>query len=136
VTKPVGGWQRGLWRWTRIVLAVIGALFLAGAGLEVGEWAALHTYGQRRLDRLYRIATGLQRGMARDQVLMIIDAEKSSEFSQHHFPNGDITLWVHYGLVDSCSLSIGFEQGRLVETHLIGEDSPTDFCPSAPSNIK
>ena len=135
VTNSVEGPQKRLWGHARIILAVVGALFLAGAGLEVGEWVALHTYGQRRLDRLYRIARRLHPGMPRERALSLIAAESGPELSQHHFPNRDITLWVHYGLVDSCSLSVAFEQDKVVSTHIIGEDSPTDFCPSAPPNV-
>jgi hypothetical protein len=133
--NSVEGPQRRLWRRAQIILAVLGAVFLASAGLEIGEWVVLHTYGQPRLDRLYRIATGLQRGMPRERALTLIAAESGPELSQHHFPNGDVTLWVHYGLVDSCSLAVAFEHDKVVSTHMIGEDSPTDFCPSAPPNI-
>jgi len=131
----VEGPQRRLWRHVRSILAVIGALFLAGAGLEIGEWVTLHTHGQRRLDRLYRIAKGLQRDMPRDRALALIAAESDPALSQHHFPNGDITMWVHYGIVNSCSLSVTFDEGKVVATRIVGEDSPTDFCPSAPPNI-
>jgi hypothetical protein len=74
--------------------------------------------------------------MPRDEVLRIIQRHAAPYVSRHDFPDGNVTLWVHYGLADSCSTAIGFKNGALDQTWTIGEDSPTDYCPGAPADVR
>ncbi len=90
---------------------------------------------QPRLDALYSVMRGLRVGMPRTEVLAAIKSNRSSMDLEQVAENGDITLWVHYGAIDSCGLTIGFNEGRLAGARLRGEDGPHERCPSAPLDL-
>ena len=89
-----------------------------------------------RLRPLYAIAGSLRPGMTRHEVLSLIGQHRTPDLQSHFSPGGSITLWVHYGIVDSCSTTIGFSEGRLTTARTAGEDGRHDLCPRAPPNIR
>ena len=88
-------------RLVRGALAVLGGLMLLGAGLELVDWASFRLL-RYRLVPLYAIARELKKGMPREEVLRIIERHAAPYVSRHDFPDGNVTLWVHYGLVEGC----------------------------------
>jgi hypothetical protein len=74
--------------------------------------------------------------MPHADVLHLIAEHRSPHLSDRVFPDGDITIWTHYSLMDVCYTTLHFSQGALVSTRTSGEDAPTDDCPSAPADIR
>ncbi len=105
--------------------------FIAFQALDVAA-VKLH---QPRLDALYSMMRELRVGMPRTEVLGVVKRHSTPDVNTHLFENGDITLWVHYGVVDSCSLTIGFKAGALEIARTVGEDGSWDKCPSAPPDL-
>jgi len=119
-----------------------GAGWVLG-GVVLGSFIALQVLdlvlvkvNQPRLDALYAMRRELRLGMPRAEVLNVLKRYTTPDVDQHVFENGDITLWVHYGAVDSCSLAIGFKAGALEIARTVGEDGPQDKCPSAPPDLR
>lgn len=127
--------QSKLVRLLRGGLAILGGCFVLGAGIELANRGAYRML-RHRLAPLYAITQGVRKGMPRDQVMRVIQEHEVPYLSMHVFPDGNVTIWVHYALVDTCSTAIGFKNGALDSTWTIGEDSPTDYCPQAPADIR
>ena len=122
-------------RTVRGVLAALGAVILFGLAFQAANWIGFQFLGPR-LKPLYAVAAAVRKGMARDEVLSIIAKHGSKTLSQHVFDNGDVTLWTAYTFTDTCSTSLHFEGGVLRSTWTIGENSPTDYCPGAPADVR
>ena len=122
-------------RVVRAILVILGVVILVGIGLQAVNWVSYRLL-RGRLEPLYAIAGGVRKGMPRDQVLRLISENESPHLSRHDFPNGDMTLWVVYSMMDVCSTAMHFADGRLESTWTIGEDSPTDYCPGAPPDVR
>ena len=112
-------------RW--LLIAVVGVL-----GVDV----VAVKYDKPKLDALYAVLRELRLGMSRSEVLDVVKRHANSDLERHDFENGDITLWVHYGLKDSCSLAIGFKAGSLERARTLGEDGGHDKCPSSPPDLR
>jgi hypothetical protein len=124
-----------VFRLIRGVLAIIGGVFVLGAGMALANWGGYRLL-RYRLQPLYAIASEVRKGMPREQVLRIIQAHDAPYLEKHVFPDGSVTVWVQYALTDMCSTAIGFHDSVLESTRTIGEDSPTDYCPEAPADIR
>ena len=116
-------------------LAVIGAMFLLGGVVHGANWLAFRLL-KHRLDTLYSVARELRKGMPRDEVLKVIASHNESYLHINRNDQDAINLWVQYALADSCETAISFKDGKLVGTWTIGEDSPTDYCPGAPPDVR
>jgi hypothetical protein len=116
-------------------LAVVGAMFLLGGVVHGANWLGYRLL-RHRLDTLYSVGRELRKGMPRDDVLNIIASRNEPYLHMNRHDEEAINLWVQYALVDACEMAIGFKDGRLVSTWIIGEDSPTDYCPGAPPDIR
>ena len=119
----------------RRVLRLTGLLvvaFVVSQGIDL----LVVAYNQPKLDALYSVMRELRVGMPHGEVVAAMNRHATPAMEQHDFPNGDITVWVHYGLVDSCSLTIGFKDSVLVLARTVGEDGGNDKCPSAPPDLR
>ena len=90
---------------------------------------------QPRLDALYSMMRELRIGMPRADVLAVVKRHSTPDVQEYVSEDGDITLWVHYGVMDSCSLTIGFKGGVLEAARTLGEDGSWDKCPSSPPDL-
>jgi hypothetical protein len=113
---------------------VLGGLLVLGATIGLANWSA-YRFLRHRLEPLYSVAREVHRGMAREQVLQVIQRHDARYVSKAFLPEGNITLSVRYGLAAFCSTAIGFRNGVLESTRTIGKDGPTDYCPDAPADI-
>jgi hypothetical protein len=123
---------RILWR---TALASLGVIFLLSGLLGAANAVAYQVRGYR-LEPLYGMARDLKKGMPRDEALELIARHWQPYLTRHDFPNGDITVWVDYSLLDICSTSIAFADGTVALTTTMGEDHPLDRCPGAPPNVR
>lgn len=112
------------------------------AGLTLGGFLAFQALdfatveiNRPKLDALYSMMRELRIGMPRTEVLSVVKRHTTPDVEQSVAENGDITLWVHYGVIDTCSLTIGFKAGVLEGARTLGEDGSWDKCPSAPPDL-
>jgi hypothetical protein len=123
---------RGL---ARGVLALLGAIILVGVGLQGVNWLSVLVL-KGRLEAQYTIVRQLHKGMLHEDVLRLIAEHSSPHLSERAFPDGGITIWTQYSLMDACYTTLQFNRGALVSTRTSGEDAPTDYCPGAPADIR
>ena len=118
------------------MLGVVGAVIFALGGAVVAcRGREQHPPPSPGLEAVYSAMRELRVGMPRGQVVEALARHSRPEIQQRVLQSGDITLWVHYGNIDSCSLTIGFKEGRLLAASAHGEDGPQDKCPSAPPDL-
>ena len=87
------------------------------------------------LDALLAVARGLQPGMTRAQVLALAGAHESPGLRRRADGEAALVLYAPYGLSSTCSLEIGFRDGRLAAARTRGEDGPRRSCPGAPPDL-
>ena len=122
-------------RLIRASLAVLGAVILAGGAFEVVNWISVQML-KHRLEPHYAITRELRKGMRREEVQELTAKHRAADLSIREWPEGDIAIWVQYSLRDTCYTTLQFRGGALVSTRTSGEDSPDDYCPEAPADIR
>ena len=115
--------------WVLVGLTLGGVIAFQGLDLVTVK------LNQPRLDALYSMIRELRIGMPRADVLAVVKRHSTPDVKEYLSVDGDITLWVHYGVMDSCSLTIGFKAGVLERARTLGEDGSWDKCPSAPPDL-
>ena len=117
------------------MLAVLGAVILAGASIQGVNWVSLRML-KGRLEPQYAVVQELRQGMSHDDVDRLVARHRSRHLSQQAFADGGVTIWTQYSLMDVCYTTLEFRQGTLVSSRTSGEDTPQDRCPGAPPDLR
>jgi hypothetical protein len=123
------------WSFPRGGAWVLAGLAIGGLAIYQGVDTVAVEYNKPKLEALYSMLRELRVGMPREEVLEVVKRHTIAGVEEHRFDNGDITLWVHYGNIDSCSLTIGFNGNSLAIARTVGEDGAEDKCPMAPPDL-
>jgi hypothetical protein len=84
---------------------------------------------------LFDIRAELQKGLSRSAVDAIVETHRTATFYQQVQASGQ-QEWLRITSADSCILSIGFQEGRLISAELRDEDSIYTPCSGAPEDLK
>jgi hypothetical protein len=123
--RRVRGWLKGC-------LAVLGALFIVGAAIEVVDrlWA-LHL-ASRRLET-YALLARIRPDMSRDDVRALLGGSPRPYDWLCEDTTHGITLYVHYSLFDGCYAFVMF-RGNRARGFSTSRSSEPGVCVGAPPN--
>jgi hypothetical protein len=116
-------------------LAILGAVILVTAAFEAINWVSVQML-RYRLEPQYAIARQVRKGMRYDEAQALIGRYRTREVAVREFPPDAISVWVQYSLRDTCYTTLQFRGGTLVSTRTSGEDSPDDYCPGSPPDVR
>jgi hypothetical protein len=110
-------------------------VFLVTAAFEAVNWVSVQIL-KHRLEAQYAIARQLRKGMPYNEAQALISRYRTSDLVVREFPQDAISIWVQYSLRDTCYTTLQFRGGTLVSTRTSGEDSPDDYCPGSPADVR